>query len=65
MYFIAKKKTTLTFKSIHAGYNQKFRTEILDSGLKAFNKMIEDDRNGVKQLFRSRDWNAEERQMAL
>ena len=46
----------------NSGYGQKFRKEILDSALKAFDKMVEDDRSGVKPLFRSRDWNAEERQ---
>jgi hypothetical protein len=46
-----------------SGYNQKFRTEILDSGLKAFQKMIEDDKNGSKPMYRSRDWNADQRQI--
>ena len=45
-----------------SGYGPKFRREILDSGLKAFQKMVEDDRNGVKPLYRSREWNAEDRQ---
>jgi hypothetical protein len=45
----------------NSGYNQKFRTEILNSGKKAFQKMLEDDKNGVKPLYRSRDWNKEER----
>ena len=45
----------------NSGYNQKFRREILDSALKAFQKMVEDDKNGIKPLYRSRDWNCEER----
>ena len=45
-----------------SGYNQKFRMEILDSAIKAFEKMVEDDKSGVKPMYRSRDWNAEERQ---
>ena len=48
----------------NSGYNQKFRKEILDSGLKAFQKMKEDDKNNVKPMYRSRDWNAEERQLS-
>ena len=36
--------------------------EILDSAIKAFEKMVEDDKSGVKPMYRSRDWNAEERQ---
>ena len=47
-----------------SGYGQKFRTEILDSCLKAYEKMIEDDRKGIKPLYRSRDWNSEEREIA-
>ena len=42
-----------------SGYNYKFRKEILDSGLKAHAKMIEDDKNNVKPMYRSRDWNLE------
>ena len=45
----------------NSGYTQKFRTEILDSGLKAFGKMVEDDKNGVKPMYRSKDWNHDER----
>ena len=46
----------------NSGYNFKFRKEILDSGLKAFQKMKDDDKNNVKPMYRSRDWKAEERQ---
>ena len=46
----------------NSGYNQKFRTEILDSGLHAYQKMLEDDTNGVKPLYGSREWNKVERQ---
>ena len=48
----------------NSGYNQKFRREILDSALKAFQKMVEDDKNGIKPLYRSRDWNCEERKQS-
>ena len=46
----------------NSGYTQKFRTEILDSGMKAYQKMLEEDKNGTKPLYRSRNWNEEERQ---
>ena len=36
--------------------------EILDSAINAFEKMVGDDKSGVKPMYRSRDWNAEERQ---
>ena len=45
----------------HSGYSAKYRAEILDSSFKAFEKMVEDNRNGVKPLYRSREWNREER----
>ena len=48
----------------NSGYNQKFRTEISDSILNAYQKMVEDDKNGVKPLYRSADWNKEERKNA-
>jgi hypothetical protein len=44
-----------------SNYSEKFRKEVLDSALKAFEKMQEDDKNGIKPMYRSRDWNAEER----
>ena len=45
----------------NSGYGEKYRKEILDSALKGFNKMLEEDRNGTKPLFRNRSWNNEER----
>ena len=48
----------------NSGYNVKFRKEILDSALKAYEKMKEDDKNNVKPMYRSRDWNHEERQLS-
>ena len=47
-----------------SGYNQKFRTEISDSILNAYQKMVEDDKNGVKPLYRSADWKKEARKNA-
>ena len=52
----------LTMKN--SGYHEKFRKEILDSTLKAFEKMVSDDKNGVKPLYRSKMWNYEARQKA-
>ena len=37
-----------------SGYNNKSRREILLSGLKGFEKLIELDRNGTRSLYRSR-----------
>ena len=46
----------------NSGYNAKYRKEILDSATKAFEKMLEEDRNNVKPLFRDRLWKKEERE---
>ena len=43
-----------------SGYSTKYRTEILDSALSAFEKMLKDDKDGTKPLFRDRNWNREE-----
>ena len=44
-----------------SGYNQKFIIEVLNSALKAFEKIIEDDKNGQKPLIRDRLWNYEKK----
>ena len=48
----------------NSGYSKKFRKEILNSALNAFEKMLADDKAGVKPLYRSRTWNCEERKRA-
>ena len=48
----------------NSGYSEKFRKEILNSALNAFEKMLADDKAGVKPLYRSRTWNCEERKRA-
>ena len=48
----------------NSGYSEKYRLEILNSAPKAFGKMIEEDKNNVKPLFRDRFWNKAERDKA-
>ena len=57
----AKHLNQFMLKLKNSGYNCKFRKEILDSGLKAFEKMTEDDKKGIKPMYRGKEWNAEER----
>ena len=45
----------------NSGYSVKYRTEILNSALLAFEKMIEDNKTGTKPLYRDREWKKEER----
>ena len=47
----------------NSGYSKKFRNEILDSGLKAFQKMVDEDTSGVKPMYRSREWHRDERKI--
>ena len=45
----------------NSGHSLKYRKEILDSALNGFEKMLIEDRNGTKPLFRNRNWNLNER----
>jgi hypothetical protein len=60
----AKHLNHFMLKLKNSGYGQKFRKEILDSALQAFDKILEDDKNGTKPMYRSKTWNMEERQKA-
>ena len=42
-------------KMQNSGWCEKFRQDVLKSGMKAFNKIKEDDKNGVKPMFRPGD----------
>ena len=46
----------------NSGYNHKFRKEVVDSGFKAYDKILEEDKNDIKPLYRSKDWKKEERE---
>ena len=45
----------------NSGHSVQYRKQILDSAIKGFEKMLEEDKNGTKPLFRSRQWNEKER----
>ena len=46
----------------NSGYSVQYRTDILDSAFHAFEQILKDDMEGVKPLYRSREWNKEERE---
>ena len=48
----------------NSGYNPKFRTEVVNSAIKAFEKMVNEDSKGIKPLFRDNKWKFEERLLA-
>ena len=45
----------------NSGYTNNYRIQILQSATKAFDKMVHDDKLGIKPLYRNRTWNLEER----
>ena len=48
----------------NSGYSVKFRKEVLNSALQAFDRMLADDESGAKPMYRSRSWNYDERKKA-
>ena len=47
-----------------SGYNKKFRYQVVDSAIKAYRKIVEDDCNGEKPMYRPKGYQAEERKEA-
>ena len=47
----------------NSGYSTKFRSEILQSGLKDYNQILEDDKSGFKPMYRSKEWCKSARRM--
>ena len=45
------------------GYNEGYRKSTLAHALRIFDKMIMDEENGVRQMFRHREWQEEERRI--
>ena len=48
----------------NSGYNEKFRKEVVNSAIKAFQKMVDDSKKGIKPVYRDRFWNSEQRREA-
>ena len=44
----------------NSGYRKKFRKELLDSILKGFEKMKENNKLGIRPMYRNREWNQED-----
>ena len=44
-----------------SGYNKKFRYEVVNSAIKAYNKITEEDNSGSKPMYRPRDYQENER----
>ena len=48
----------------NSGYDEKFRAEILNSGLKGYNKIVEAERDRIKPMYRPKGWNTTARWLA-
>ena len=46
----------------YSGYNQRFRYKVLSSSLKAYERIIKDKDSGEKPMYRTREWQKEERE---
>ena len=46
----------------YSGYNAKMRHEVIDSAVKAYLKIKQDELDGVRPMYRERQWRYEERE---
>ena len=44
-------------RMMDAGYPVKYRKDTLDRALRIYDRMVEEDRNGVRPLYRPKEWN--------
>ena len=47
----------------NSGYKSQFRKEVLDSGVKGYNKILSDHLSGIKPIYRSKEWQKTSRRM--
>ena len=47
----------------NSGYDEKFRGEILNSGIKGYNRILEADRTGERPMYRMKGWRSSARWM--
>ena len=52
----AEHLSNLMQKLKNSGYDEQFRLEILKSSINGFEKIVEDEKNGIKPIYRSKDW---------
>ena len=52
----------LSLRLQYSGYDKKFRREVINSGIKAYRQMEENDKQGKIPLHRNREWKKNERE---
>ena len=49
---------------MHSGYPEKYRTDTLSRSFSIYDKMVQEDSNGTRPLYRPKDWNVVARRKA-
>ena len=49
--------------SINSNHNIEFRKEILKSGIKGYNKILDDDKQGITPIYRQKKWRSSSRRL--
>ena len=47
----------------NSGYDEKFRAEILKSGISGYNKILAADKAGERPIYRPKEWQAADRRL--
>ena len=47
----------------HSNYSADFRKEILKSGFRGYNKILDNDKKGIKPMYRPKEWRRASRRM--
>ena len=55
---------TMVLRMQYSGYSKKFRHEVVNAALKAYDEIQRKAENGERPLYRPYDWNREEREKA-
>ena len=55
---------TMVLRMQYSGYSKKFRHEVVNAALKAYDEIQRKAKNGERPLYRPYDWNREERDKA-
>ena len=48
-------------RMMQAGYPERYRKDVLQHALNIYDKMVKDDREGSRPLYRPKDWQVEQR----
>lgn len=54
---VAPVLTEYMLRMKQSGYPEKYRVDTLTRALRIYDKMVEDDRNGTRPIYRPKDWN--------